>query len=234
MKKYISGAIRGREECQPRCPVLCLSGMGFTFSLAQKPNPASCSVQGQACLWWESQQSHWHVNCSSWWEGPALGLLQISKGFPEDFSFQKVLSALSRSAASSPGSKEVINLEDNGDHDVGRWWWLVSSLEKRREHYYMESGRETRLGDDIQDRKHWHQREPVSNQDLLSYQPLHQLPDGTSCFRAFICQGQSYSNQTVLGTSRRGIGLSILEQCVCVCVCRFFKRDDVLLLLSIC
>ena len=28
----------------------------------------------------------------------------------------------------------------------------------------MESGRETRLGDDIQDRKHWHQEEPVSNE----------------------------------------------------------------------
>ena len=87
---------------------------------------------------------------------------------------------------------------------------------KRGEHYYMESGRETRLGDDIQDRKHWQQREPISNQDLLSYQPPRQLPDGTSCFKALIGQGQSYSNQAGVGNSRRGIGLSVLERGVYV------------------
>lgn len=48
-----------------------------------------------------------------------------------------------------PRGGHKIRERPSGDIDVGKWWWLVSSLEKRRENH-MQSGRETKLGDDIQ------------------------------------------------------------------------------------
>lgn len=49
-----------------------------------------------------------------------MGLLQTPKVFAKDFSFQKVLSALSCPAASSPGSEDIISSEKG---QVGIMMW---------------------------------------------------------------------------------------------------------------
>lgn len=87
--KKVSGALGRREEYQPDCPILCVSGMGFTFALPQKPkaNMSSCRPVSS-----RKASSHIGMQIAAACERDLCWtLLQISKVFPKDFSFQKAL-----------------------------------------------------------------------------------------------------------------------------------------------
>lgn len=119
--------------------------------------------------------------------GASIGPPANPRGVPWGFQLPESPLCSQRACCFQPWLRGDHKLRErpSGDNDVGRRWWLVSSLGKRRENY-MESRRETILGDG---RKHWHQMEPVSPQGLLIYQPAYQLPDGTSCFRSLFARG---------------------------------------------
>lgn len=116
----ISGALGGRGECQPGCPVLCVSGVGFMFSYHKNRMPQAILSRSRPA---SGGRASSHIDMQI----AAAGERGIHWASCESRRYSLRISVSRKSTLLSAGLllPALAQRRPSGDNDVGRWWWLV-------------------------------------------------------------------------------------------------------------